>query len=636
MRAPTISGIPTLKKQAGELVKGISFHRAEIYLIFATLVFGLTACYLLPVGGGWDEETHLMRVWEMSSLKFIPNDALGAELPFPAVYWEMSYRRPFIVRAVEPNFWDKYRGLALDAHDYIYGSVETRSVYSPPLLLPQALVMRYVGRSWQWPALTVFYACRVVGLFSYLLLVWLAVRLIPFGKWTIAILATSPVAILQAATISADTISNGIAFLFIAGVLFLVDKVDKKELERKDWFFLALLLFILFWGKLNIVPLAILPFLIIRPSQFKNRWAYAALIVTAILLFLLEVLGWSALAYSRLSTPPEGTNPVEQVKYILLNPIKIFSLLVVDLWSKGFNYLRNWIAIYGFAYWPVPVFTFYFYAAGLIAAIFVRENQEIEKRIRVGLMIVFVIAYVATILMMYITFNPVGNNVVEAVQGRYFTTVLPLLFLALAGLPFSKQIRPAAFFSALLAGTSLLIYVVGMYLSYRIPCGSQYYNPGLCYQPNYKNWAPNALYSAPLSDQLTLKQEIVPECDGLTEVRVWVNAEDADPNRQTEFILRNPSQPDPVASVLVSNSELPAGSWYTLNFQPDWKSTGKLYLLTIQGGASNDLGPVIAYSLRQEYPAGKLYENDEPIEKDMIFQTGCIAGWEKLRLSNVP
>jgi len=213
---------------------------------------------------------------------------------------------------------------------------------------------------------------------------------------------------------------------------------------------------------------------------------------------------------------------------------------------------------------------------------------------------------------------------------------MPLLFLAAACLPIPKWIQLPAFVPTLLVGLSLLLYMTGMYLSYHVPCGSQYYQQGLCYQPNYKNWAPDALYSAPISNQLTLKQEIVPECDGLTEVRVWVNAEKADSNGQTEFILRDPSQPGAVASVQALNSELPAGSWYTLHFQPDWESTGQLYLLMIQGNSSNGKGPVVAYSLRQEYPAGKLYENDEPIERDMIFQTGCIAGWEKDRLNGVP
>ena len=161
------------------------------------------------------------------------------------------------------------------------------------------------------------------------------------------------------------------------------------------------------------------------------------------------------MAYSRLLTPPEGTDPVEQVKFILLHPLKIISILAADLWAKGANYIRNWIAIYGFAYWPVPILTYYLYAAGLVAAILVKEDKAVEKRVRIGLLLIFVVAYVATILTMYVTFNPVGSNMVDAVQGRYFTTVMPLLFLAAACLPIPKWIQLPAFVPTLMVGLSV-------------------------------------------------------------------------------------------------------------------------------------------------------------------------------------
>ena len=96
-----------------ERVKDIFFDNerlrgVEIYLIIVLLVFGVSACFLLPVSGGYDEEPHLMRVWEMSSFTFLPNEKLGNEMPFPRVYWDLSYRRQLLVRAVEPDFWEKY------------------------------------------------------------------------------------------------------------------------------------------------------------------------------------------------------------------------------------------------------------------------------------------------------------------------------------------------------------------------------------------------------------------------------------------------------------------------------------------------------------------------------------------------
>ena len=611
---------------------GKTFSGAEIYVILVLLVFGLSAVFLLPVSAGYDEETHLLRVWEMSAFTFIPNDELGKGMPFPAVYWEMSYRRPFIVRAVDADLLNQYKGLRVDAHDYIYGSVETRSVYSPPLLLPQALVMRYLGRSGRWSAVPTFYACRIVGLLSFLILAWLAVRLVPAGKWLLAILASSPVVILQASTVSADAISNGIAFLFIGGTLAIA---YRREIDWKRWFALALLFLILFWGKLNIVPLAILPFLLLRPSNFKMRFGYVSLLLVAVALLILEVAGWNLIAYSRLHTAPQGTDPLGQIKFMLGEPLRFSAILASHIWAKAFDYVRDWIAIYGYNYWPVPAYTYYLYAAALLAVLFYRTSEEtIDRTIRVGLIVVFIITYLATILSLYVTFSPVGSAQVEGVQGRYFVTVMPLLFLALIGLPVFRRIQIPIVFTVLLGVASLVVYIAGMYLSYHVPCGSQYYQPGLCYQPNYKNWAPDALYSPPVSNQMTLEQEIVPECSGMTELRVWVNATGLDPQPTTNFILKDVQGNRELINTRVQNSKLPTGSWYALDFPADWNSNGKFYLFTIS--SEQQVGPHIAYSLRAEYPAGKLYENSQPIGKDLIFQTGCIAGWDALRAQPSP
>jgi len=286
---------------------------------------------------------------------------------------------------VEAGFWEKYGSLPMDARDYIYGSVDTRSVYSPPLLLPQAMVMR------------LYYAIRLIGLISYTLLAWLAVRSIPFGKWILAILAASPVAILQASTISADAISNGIAFLFIGGAIAIA---NQKEIRWKEWSWLALLFFILFSGKVNIVPLVVLPFIIIPPSRFNMRYGYILLFATTIALFAIEVVGWNLVAYSQLHTAPEGTDPAGQVSFILNNIPEFLSILSGTIRGRWFSYLLDWIAIYGFAYWPVPAWTFYVFAAALIAALFI-NNNSIPTRTRLGLLFVFIASYIGTYILMY-------------------------------------------------------------------------------------------------------------------------------------------------------------------------------------------------------------------------------------------
>lgn len=606
------------------LVEHRRLHAAELYLLVVLLLFGTLACFLLPVGGGYDEEEHLIRVWEMSDYTFLPNEKLGNQLPFPAVFRDMSYRREFIVRAVPADFQEKYGELSLDSMDYIY-DVDTRSVYSPPLLLPQALVMRFLGRSQQLPALTLYYATRLAGLLSYLVLCLLAIRLIPYGKWVLAILATSPVAILQSATVTPDTISNGIAFLFIAGCLAVA---AQKEMGRRKLGALIVLIFVLLWGKINIVPLVILPFLIIPPSRYKVKYGYWILLTVALVFFLIEVAGWNLIAYGRYHDALTGADPVGQVKFILSNLIQFTGILLNNIWSNRVDYLRAWIAIYGLDYWPVPIWTFYLYAAGLLAALLFQENENKPQReVRIGLTITFVAAYLWTIVSLYLTYTPVASEIVRGVQGRYFAGVMPLLFLALAGLSFQKQIRIPGYLPLLLGGASLIFYITGMYLSYHVVCGSQYYMGGLCYQPNYKNWAPNDVYSAPVSPDLSLKQEVIAECNGLTQFRVWLDASAADDQGITEFSLTESGTGEVLMRSTVSNAELPVKSWYTLTSEPDLNSSGKTYLFTVQTAQAQ--GPQVAYSLQQEYPEGALYENDDDVNRDMIFQMGCVAGWNQ-------
>ncbi len=599
-------------------------QEAELYLLIVLLVFGTLACFLLPIGGGYDEEEHLIRVWEMSDYTFLPNEKLGNQLPFPAIFREMSYRREYIVRAVPADFWEKYGNLTLDSRDYIY-DVDTRSVYSPPLLLPQALTMRFLGRSQQLPALTVYYACRLAGLFSYILLCLLGVRLIPYGKWVLAILATSPVAILQSATVTPDTISNGIAFLFIAGCLAVA---KHKELGWRELTSLTVLMFVLLWGKINIVPLALLPFLIIAPSHYKVKYGYWILLAAAILFFLAEVAGWNLIAYGRYHDALSGADPAGQVKFILANPIQFVGILINNIWSNRVAYLRAWVAIYGLDYWPVPVWTFYLYGAGLIGALLIRDDENKPQRgVRSGLVITFVAAYLWTILSLYLSYTPVGSDIVRGVQGRYFAGVMPLLFLALVCLPLLKQIRIPGYLPLVLGGLSLFLYVGGMYLSYHMNCGSQYYVSGLCYQPNYKNWAPNDLYSAPVSKDMSLKQEVLAECNGMTEFRVWMDASASEPKGMTEFSLVDAKTGDEVVSTSIANSDLPDKAWYILRFPSILNSNGRLYLFNIHSESED--APRIAYSLQPEYIEGKLYENEDDIGRDIIFQIGCMAGWNK-------
>jgi uncharacterized membrane protein len=598
----------------------------EIFVILVLLILGVLSSLTVPLSAGYDEETHFIRAWEMAHFYFIPNAQLGSTLPFPAIYWDLSYRRQPIVQAVEPGFWSKYGGLSIDARDYMYANVETRSVYSPALLLPQAMALRYFGLARRLPALTVYYIVRLIGLLSYLFLSWLAVRLIPFGKWLLAILVIAPMALYQAATISADTISNGIGFLFLGSTLALV---HKKELGWKEWGALVLLIVLLFVAKVNLVFLALLPFLLIPPSKFRMKYGYILLAFVSLALFLIEVGGWSIIAYSKFTRALQGADPTQQVLFIISSPLLFIKIISLDVWKNTLAYMQGWVGVYGYDYWPVPGLTYLLYPLAVIASL--RQDPALptpDKRTRIVLAVLFVVGYLLTITSLYIAFTPVKSLVVAGVQGRYFTPVMPLLLLALVGVPFLAKFHIPVAVPITLSMAALVLYVAGLILSYQVTCGSQFYQPGLCYQPQYKNWAPEASSSPSISPAMTLKQEIVPACNGMSEMRVWVNSTGTDPSGTTTLNLRAPTEEKDVVNTTFTNSDMTKDGWLIVDFSPEWQSDNQLYIMSLQGSSAD--GIQVAYSLKSEYHTGKLFEDTTAMGQDMIFQYGCLTGLQKL------
>ena len=123
---------------------------------------------------------------------------------------------------------------------------------------------------------------------------------------------------------------------------------------------------------------------------------------------------------------------------------------------------------------------------------------------------------------------------------------------------------------------------------------------------------------------MTLTQEIVPACDDMTELLVWVNSPGSDPAATTQITLRASQQERDVVRKTFKNVEIPEDGWLKLAFSPEPSSAQNLYLLTLRGSSAG--GMQVGYSERPEYMQGKLFENDAAVGQDILFQYGCVTG----------
>jgi hypothetical protein len=125
-----------------------------------------------------------------------------------------------------------------------------------------------------------------------------------------------------------------------------------------------------------------------------------------------------------------------------------------------------------------------------------------------------------------------------------------------------------------------------------------------------------------------LTQEIVPACNGMTELSVWVNSRGTDSAAMTQLSLRAPTEQKDVIQQSFTNAKVQRDAWLTIRFPPEWQSQGQLYLLRLTGSSAD--GIQLGYSEKSEYSRGKLFENQTAMGRDLLFQYGCIAGLQRL------
>jgi hypothetical protein len=178
---------------------------------------------------------------------------------------------------------------------------------------------------------------------------------------------------------------------------------------------------------------------------------------------------------------------------------------------------------------------------------------------------------------------------------------------------------------------ALSLNLLGIILSFYVLCGTTFYQTGLCYQPLYRDFTSETRLSQPVSNEISLTQEIQVTCDGLTELRVLLIPSIAEDGGTTRLILRDPWGGQTLISSAVTNDQIPVETWYSLRFDPDWRSAGKKYILKIFGTNSPaGQGLRFLYSPQSEFDVGNLYENGELLPEDTVLQYGCITGLRKI------
>lgn len=306
--------------------------------------------------------------------------------------------------------------------------------------LPQAIGI-LIAKLFDLNAVWLVWLGRLCNVLFYDILVSYAIKKTPIFKIPLALVATMPMSIYLASSLSIDAAVNGLGILAIAFALYLYK--SEKSLEIKDILLFDIIVFLCATCKLTYIPLIFLV-LLIPMSKFKNKKEYLLTIFSSIIGVLLIFYLYTGYVSHAINLPTldmffnqaattgnssvttDNSNPltsrfsIENLKFVIKSEIFGFPELCGKLFTWGWLTYTSQI---------LTTFSLIFY--GLIG-FFYPENSEIDLKYRIISFLVILIIYSATFyaLIGFSVSHFPDAAIIRGVQGRYFIPMLALIPLA--------------------------------------------------------------------------------------------------------------------------------------------------------------------------------------------------------------
>ena len=296
------------------------------------------------------------------------------------------------------------------------------------------------------------------GLIFVAACVFLSMKLLPEARTLIFLLAMMPMFLLEAASTSADAVTNGVCFLATAWLLSLRKTTEK--FSRAEIFGLIILAIMLACVKSVYGTILLLYFLIPR-ERCKKFWRLGAAILF-LNLFISAAWSWltlkasGAAIYTNYYIGFSDTNAAAQKIFLTQNPAAFFAAILnsfAELWA---TYAINFIGSWGIL-WDVMLPPIFYFLYGITIIFFALSNG---LKFKLGERAILIFAAVPTILAMflmnYLNWSSVGSEIIRGVQGRYFIPLAPMIFGALSCLPPLKHKNLIALVAGVAGGVIML------------------------------------------------------------------------------------------------------------------------------------------------------------------------------------
>ena len=414
------------------MFKNIKFEKLFVCTV---LVLGLAYVFVIPMYRGHDEHAHFFKAYEISTGVFntpIINEHSITTIPsafFDVLHEDYNTEE----RYINATYYDdviRSAGVEVDEENTITVGGEYMAVYSPLPYIPQALTIRIMSLFTD-NLLIIFYMTRIVNLLVSVFLLYLAIKIIPFGKNIIFFIAIIPTTLSQIASVSPDALTITSSILFVAYLLKLI--FGKDKITIKNIITLAVIGTVLGLCKIVYVPLALLTLLIPKEKYNKKR-DRVLMCVLAVALPIIANLAWLGVASTHLSLIDNNKSDAQKLN-ILSNPIEYlricfytlyhdFDLYLMQLFGGFMEHIEmvhvGWINVIAY----IIIF--------IIIVLFDKDiKDKLDKKMKITISIVLFIICGLIYTSIYMQWSTLKNYYINGVQGRYFVELLLPFMLVL-------------------------------------------------------------------------------------------------------------------------------------------------------------------------------------------------------------
>jgi uncharacterized membrane protein len=449
---------------------------AEKFFVVAAFFFGILILFITPPFQVPDEPNHFYRTWQVAeggliSVKmdkrvggFLPSSLEKVVQPF----YHIVYARDAKLQDVGINDLLK---IPLNNVEKKFYDFNNTAMYSPVCYLPGAIAI-FISKNLNTPPLYSFYVARLFNLLFWMLLVYSSIKIIPFHKWLFTFLGLLPMSLFVNMSLSADVVTNGICFLFIATVLKYA--YGDFEVKAKHFVYLCLIIFFLMAVKSTYSPLALL-LLLVPKNRFRGAYSYLNQCLFLVCVGPLTFMLWSSLLnplyisyenynlnYREAAELVNGADMHRQIQYIMHHGSYFFKVLTGSFASAFDMYFKGYIGVFGWLDTPLPLWLIYS-SYGLILLLTIGSGQ---KNIRVTwlaksiIALTFAIILFLVFLSQHLIWDVVGGDFIMNIQGRYLIPFTPLLFLLFYRSQYEKL--------KVLAPISIIFSVICLFVSLHV------------------------------------------------------------------------------------------------------------------------------------------------------------------------